>query len=136
MVAERVRRLVPPALAGSRGSAGLVLVLLPPFFVVLHGGLLFRTAGHDFPLEVSVTVALGLLIAGLGRARPLVDPLRFVPGVERARRFGGHALAAVGGCCVVGAFFLPPMFVSVAATFAAGAVFLLVVLVPLVRLRS
>ncbi|TYB52994.1 hypothetical protein FXF51_50365 [Nonomuraea sp. PA05] len=135
VAAHRLRRLVPPALLSPSRSTSLILVVLPPFFVVVHGGLLLRTAGHDFPLEVSVTVALGLLIAGLGKARPLIDPLRFVPGVERARHLGGHGLVAVGGCCVVGAFFLPPMLVSVAAAFAAGAVSMLTVLVPLARLR-
>ncbi|NJP97260.1 hypothetical protein HCN51_48895 [Nonomuraea sp. FMUSA5-5] len=136
LVADRLRRLVPAALVPRRRSADLFLVVLPPFFAVVHGGVLLRTAGHAFPLEVTVAVAFGLLIAGLSRARPLLDPLRFVPGVEQARRLGGHGLVAVGGCCAVGAFFLPPMFVAVAAAFAAGAISLLMVLVPLSRLRS
>ncbi|MFB4271689.1 hypothetical protein [Nonomuraea sp. GTA35] len=140
LVAERLRGLVPPALIASPAaqarSAKALLVLLPPFLLVLHGGTLLRTAGHDFPMEVAVTAALGLLVAGLGHALPRIHPLRFVPGAERAQRFGKHLMMAVGGCCAVGAFFLPPMLVSVAAAFAAGAISLLMVLVPLARMRS
>ncbi|MFD0472516.1 hypothetical protein ACFQ0B_32635 [Nonomuraea thailandensis] len=139
LVAERLRGLVPPALIASPAaqarSTKALLVLLPPFLLVLHGGLLLRTAGHDFPMEVTVTVALGILVAGLGRALPRLHPLRFVPGAERAQRFGGHLMMAVGGCCAVAAFFLPPMLVSIAAAFAAGAIPLLVLLVPLARQR-
>ncbi|GAA2898829.1 hypothetical protein [Nonomuraea rubra] len=140
LVAERLRGLVPPALIGSPAaqarSTNVLLALLPPFLLVLHGGMLLRTAGHDFPLEVTVAVAFGLLIAGLGHALPRIHPLRFVPGAERAQRFGGHLMMAVGGCCAVAAFFLPPMFVSIAAALAAGAISLLMVLVPLARPHS
>ncbi|TDD47370.1 hypothetical protein E1286_17685 [Nonomuraea terrae] len=126
---ERLRPLLPPMLmaspAAQRRAMNVLFVLLPPVLTAVHTGVLADAAGHAFPLERTVGVAVGLLTTGLGLALPRLYEEAPRHGGRRARRLGGPAMAGIGVACAAGVFVLPPFPVTMACALAAGVVMIL-----------
>ncbi|MFI7614511.1 hypothetical protein ACIBP6_25100 [Nonomuraea terrae] len=126
---ERLRPLLPPMLMASaaarRRAVNVLFVLLPPVLTAVHTGVLADAAGHAFPLERTVGVAVGLLTTGLGLALPRLYEEAPRHGGGRAQRLGGPATAGIGVACAAGVFVLPPFPVTMACALAAGVVMIL-----------
>ncbi|WP_150240536.1 hypothetical protein [Nocardiopsis quinghaiensis] len=64
---------VPTARSTTRG-ANVVLSLLAPLLLVVHGALVLGQAGWDVPILQVVGVATGLFLAAIGAALPRPEP--------------------------------------------------------------
>ncbi|SDM47704.1 hypothetical protein [Nonomuraea jiangxiensis] len=140
MVEDRLRGRLPGWFVAPRRvrrrAMNVVFVILPLLLVVLQAGLLARTAGHAFPLERAIGVALGGMLVVVGAALPGIVPDgsgggpagRFSLAWRRSQRPAGAALMLLGAACAVGVFVLPPMWTVVGAAFLIPVPFVLMAL--------
>ncbi|MFC5816109.1 hypothetical protein [Nonomuraea harbinensis] len=147
IIGGRLRHFVDPTLVASPSSQtrtmNVLFSVLPLLLVTLQAGLLSRAARYDFPLEQAVGVAFGILLIGLGNVLPKISPARVASGVtgrwalawQRSQRTGGVALMVLGTACVAGSFFFPPVLLVVGSALLVAAVYALMAVLAVMRMR-
>ncbi|MFB9474810.1 hypothetical protein ACFFR3_35405 [Nonomuraea salmonea] len=147
VIGGRMRHYVDPRLVASprsqTRSMNVLFVVLPLLLVTLQAGLLSRAAGHEFPLERAVGVAVGIMLIGMGNVLPKISPSRMPDGPngalalawQRSQRAGGLALMILGAICAVGSFFFPPFLLVMSAALLVVAAYVLMILLTVFRTR-
>ncbi|GAA4909250.1 hypothetical protein [Streptomonospora salina] len=132
----------PPART-RRWAMDALFSLLSPFLLLLHAATLANFAGYDVAFDRTVGVAVGGLLMGLGNMLPKIGPSRMpsdrgaaalASAWQQSQRAGGAVMMAVGAAAAVGALFLPPMPVAIAAALLVIAVYGLMFVLTLRRM--